>query len=169
MRRGAGLLLALGALSAAGCGKRGEPQPPLARNPQAVTGLALAQRGDKLEIRLTAPRVTTANQRLPVMEVEVLRAEKAGPLDKVAAADRRKAAPGEILTESVPLPAPGTLVRVAARARAGRAVSALSPVVSLTVLAPPAAPTALAARLEAQGVALSWKPPVLPTPAPPPR
>jgi hypothetical protein len=164
--RSAALWLLLAALPS--CGKRGEPQPPLARTPQGVTGLALAQRGDRLEVRFVAPRTTTSGLGLPVLEVELLRAEKEGPIEKVAQSDRRRAAPGESLVETLPLPAPGTQVRLAARARVGREASALSTVVGLTVQPPPPAPSGLAARLEAQGIALSWKPPVLPSPSPTP-
>jgi hypothetical protein len=170
VRRAAALLAVLlpALLAGVTCGKRGEPLPPLAKTPQAVTGVALAQRGRALEVRLVAPRATTAGQRLPVLEIEILRAEKDGPLDKVGQADRRRAAPGEALIETLPLPAPGTVVRVAARARDGGNVSSLSAPVSLTVQPAPEAPSALTARLEAQGVALTWKPPALPSPKPTP-
>jgi hypothetical protein len=165
-RRPAGVLLAVAGLAA--CGKRGDPLPPFPRTPQVVSGLALTQRGDQLELRMSAPRTTTSGQRLPVLEVEVLRAEADGPFEKTAHADRRRAAPGESLVESVPLPPPGTTVRVAARARDGRHVSALSPVVTFVVKTPPPPPTRLEATLVPQGVSLSWQPPVLPSPSPTP-
>src|SRR6185503_18455208 len=102
---------------------------------------------------------------------------------KVARAGSRKTAPGEAVRETGPLPAPGTQVRVAARARVGGRVSALSPVVSLAVQAPLAAPKDLEAELVAKGVAVEWTPPPggipppiarpspspSPSPTPPPR
>jgi hypothetical protein len=134
----------------------------------------VAQRGPELEVNYTAPRVTTGGAGLPVIDVEVLRAETEGDFAKVAKGRTRKAAPGEALRETGPLPAPGTTLRVAARARAGSHVSALSPVVTLRVLAPPPPPTDLKAQLTPRGVALSWTPPPggipapLPTPSPSP-
>src|SRR5512134_1397549 len=101
---------------AAACGKRGEPLPPLPRTPQAITGFTVAQRGDKLEARGVAPRTTTSGAPLSVFEIELLRAEKEGDLDKVGLSQRLRVAPGERFQESWPLPPAGTSVRVAARA-----------------------------------------------------
>ena len=165
------------------CGKRGDPLAPLPRTPQPVAGLTLAQRGGNLEVSYVAPRATTGGVALEALEVEVLRAETEGEFAKVARAGSRQTAPGEAVRETGPLPAPGTQVRVAARARAGGRVSALSPVVSLAVQAPLAAPKDLEAELVAKGVAVEWTPPPggipppiarpspspSPSPSPPPR
>jgi hypothetical protein len=67
-------------------------------------------------------------------------------------------------------------VRLAARARAGGRVSALTPIVTLAVQAPLAPPADLAARLTPKGVALAWTAPpggipppiVAPSPSPSP-
>lgn len=160
------MLLALLVLPA--CGKRGDPQPPLPRNPQPITGLRLSQRGDVLEISYTAPRLTTANVRLGVLEVELLRAEIEGDLAKVAKRRRVKVAPGETLVETEPLPPPGTSVRVAAQAYSRGQPSSLSPVLSLKVVPPPPRPPGLKATLLADGVSLAWDPIPLPPPTPPP-
>jgi hypothetical protein len=166
-----GLLFALGLLPA--CGKRGDPLPPLSRTPQPVTGLKLAQRGDRLEIVYVAPRATTGGIRLGILEVEVLRAEAAGELPRVGRRTQRRVAPGETLAETSPLPAVGTTVRVAARARDGGHVSGLTPVASLTVQPAPPAPHDLVAELEGESVHLSWagtipSPPPTPPPSPAP-
>jgi hypothetical protein len=152
------------------CGKRGDPLAPLPRTPQPVTGLSVAQRGRNLEVAYVAPRATTGGVALSAMEVEVLRAETEGDFAKVAHGGSRKAGPGETLRDTLPLPAPGTQVRIAARAHTGGRVSALSPVVSLTVLAPLEAPTDLKAELVPRGVALTWTAPPggIPPPIPPP-
>ena len=156
------------------CGKRGDPVAPLPRTPQAVTGLGLAQRGGEVEVAYTAPRVTTGGAGLTVLDVEILRAESEGDFAKVARSQSRRTAPGEELRETAPLPAPGTTLRVAARARAGSHVSALTPIVTLKVLAPLSAPTDLKAQLTPRGVALTWTPPPggipkpLPVPSPSP-
>jgi hypothetical protein len=172
--RAACALAVLAAL--AGCGKRGDPLAPLPRTPQAVTGLSVAQRGRQVEVAYVAPRATTGGAPLPVLEVEVLRAESEGDFAKVARAKTRKAAPGEALRETGPLPPPGTHLRLAARARAGGHVSALSPIATLTVQAPLRAPTDLKAQLTPAGVALAWTAPpggipppiVAPSPSPSP-
>ena len=156
------------------CGKRGDPVAPLPRTPQAVTGLTVAQRGREVEVRYVAPRVTTGGAGLSVLDVEVLRADTEGDFAKVARGQTRKAAPGEALREMAPLPPPGTTLRVAARARAGSHVSALTPVATLRVQPPLSPPLDLKAQLTPRGVALTWTPPPggipppLPAPSPSP-
>ena len=153
--------------AALGCGKRGDPLPPLARTPQPIKDLAVAQRGAELEIRYTAPRATTGGARLELHEVEILTARTEGDFAKTALVEVRKVAPGEAVTVTQALPPPGTRLRVAARAAAGRARSALSPVLTLLVQPPPAAPTELEAQLTPEAVVLRWKGTV-PSPPPPP-
>lgn len=165
--RGARLAVAL-ALASATCGKRGDPLPPLPTTPQGVTDLRLAQRGQTLEVSFVAPRTTAGGARLGVLEVELLRADAAGDFAKVARHTERRVAPGESLLETSPLPAVGTVVRVAARAKTGGDASPLTPVVSLTVQPPPPPPTAFAAHLEPEAVVLAWVPPPTPPPTPAP-
>jgi len=103
-RAGTGLLLAL---AAGGCGKRGDPQPPYPRTPQAAAELHVAQRGNELEVSYVAPTLTTSGFALPMLEVEVLRAQGTGPLDKLAQRRWRDVQPGERVVERSPLPPPG--------------------------------------------------------------
>ena len=147
-------LLAAG-LGAAGCGKRGDPLPPLSRTPQGVTELRLAQRGPALELSFVAPHTSAGGQRLGVLEVELLRAEGAGDFAKLSRRSVRRMAPGETFVEAGPLPPVGTVIRVAARVRSGGETSAQSPLATLTVQAAPPAPTAFAAQLEPQAVVLT--------------
>lgn len=156
MRNTLRTLLVLAAFSLAACGKRGDPLPPLPRTPQAVTGFTVAQRGDRLEARGVAPRTTTSGAPLPVFEIELVRAEKEGDLEKVGAAQRVRVAPGESFHESWPLPAPGTNVRVAARAVSRGQRSSLTPPVTILIKAAPPPATALRASLESGGVVLNW-------------
>jgi hypothetical protein len=154
-----------------GCGKRGDPLPPLPTTPQPVRELRLAQRGGDLEVTYVAPRLTTGGVRLPVLEVELLRMDGDGDFDKLARPEVRRVAPGETLTERLPLPAAGTTVRIAVRARSRGQVSPRSTVVSLPVQAPLEPPRALQARVTPEGVALAWEgtvPPPLPSPSPSP-
>ena len=85
-----------------------------------MAGLAVAQRGRQLEVTYVAPRATVGGVPLQALEVELLRADSEGDFEQVARAQSRKAAPGEAVRETFPLPAPGTQVRLAARARVGR-------------------------------------------------
>jgi hypothetical protein len=156
------------------CGKRGDPQAPLPRTPKPVTGLSVAQRGQRIEVAYAAPRATAGGVPLTALEVELLRADTEGEFADVARVTSRKAAPGEAVREASPLPPPGTRVRLAARARAGGRLSALTPVVTLAVLEPLTPPSDLQARLTPKGVALAWTAPpggipppiVAPSPSP---
>jgi fibronectin type III domain protein len=142
--------------------------------PQGVASLKLAQRGTELEISYVAPRSTTGGARLGVVEIEILRADVPGDFQKTARRTRHRAAPGESLAETSPLPAPGTTVRVAARALDRGHVSALSSVATLVVQPPPPAPHDLEAELKGESVALRWMgivpspPPASPSPSPSP-
>src|SRR4030095_997883 len=111
--------------------------------------------------------------RLGLVEIESPRADAAGDLQKTAGdfqktakRSKRRAAPGESLTETSPLPPPGTTVRVPARAIDRGRVSALSPVASLVVQPVPPAPHDLVGELRAESVAHSWMG-TIPTPPPP--
>ncbi len=151
-------------LAGVACGKRGDPQPPLRRAPQAVTQLSVAQRGQAVELRFVAPRTFTDGARLPVLDVEILRADHDGDLQKVAHSSVKTVAPGEVLVETEALPAPGTVLRYAVRARVKRQVSVLAAAAPLTVVAPPPSPSALRVAPGAVGVQVVWTAPVL-TPA----
>ena len=165
MRRIPALLLLAAAL---GCGKRGDPLPPLARTPQPVRELTVAQRGADLEVRYVTPRTTTGGIRLELHSVEVLTARGDGDFGKTALVEVRKVAPGETVSVTQPLPPPGTRLRVAARAVSGGDRSALTPVVTLLVQPAPAPPSDLKARLTPEAVVLTWAGTVPSPPAPPP-
>ncbi len=149
--------IALAPLALLACGKRGDPLPPLRRAPQPVSALQVAQRGAQIEVRFTAPRAYDDGERLGVVEIELLRADREGPLERVALSSVRRAAPGETLVESEPLPAPGTTLRFAARAREKKRVSALASAPALVAQAPPPAPAQVSAVSGAQGVDVSWQ------------
>ena len=80
-------------IAVAACGKRGDPLPPLPRTPQAVTGFTVAQKADVLEVAMVAPRLTTGGQTLGVLDLELLRLEGPGELDKTGKKQRFRAAP----------------------------------------------------------------------------
>jgi hypothetical protein len=152
--------------AAAACGKRGDPLPPLSRAPQAVSDLRVSQRGEELEIAYTTPRATAGGEAiLGFVEMELWVAEQAGEFERVAQRTTRRAGPGERLAERRPLPALGSPIRAAVRARFRGEPSQRTPVLTLRVAPAPPAPSELAARLEPQGIALTWTPPVMPSPA----
>ncbi len=169
---GAGAAAAL-VLALAACGKRGDPLPPLPTNPQPVTSLRLAQRADQLQMSLVAPRATAGGVRLGVLEVETVRLDGAGDLQKTGRHTRRRVAPGETFTEQGTLPAPGMQIRIAARAIARGQASGWSPVATLTVQPAVPAPHDLTAALQGEAVAVAWQgvvpsPPPTPPPSPSP-
>jgi len=170
-RRRPRLALALVVLFLPACGKKGNPLPPLRHIPTPVTSVHLAQRGDQLEITYAAPRAATDGSPLGVLELEILRADVPGDLEKVSVRHRRSAAPGETLVEIGPLPAPDTTVRATVKAIAKGRPSVRGANATLTVQPIPAAPKALTATLTGEGVALVWrgqKPVVVPRPSPSP-
>jgi len=134
----------------AGCGKRGDPLPPLRRDPRPPGQFLVAQRGQAIEVRLTAPTSSVDGVPLEHPALELFQAEGDGPL--APASDRLPVAPGEARVITLPLPDPGTVVRLAARARDGRRVSPRTDVVTLTVQPPPPPPPGFVARQTAAGV-----------------
>jgi hypothetical protein len=118
MRQAPALLLSTLAL-APGCGHRGDPLPPLRRTPPPPQELRLAQRGDGLEVRATAPTASVDGVRYEALTVEFLWAEGKEDLEKAGRRRAVAAIPGATIVETLPLPSPGATVRVAARAVAG--------------------------------------------------
>jgi len=164
--------LACAGLTVFGCGKKGDPLPPLRKTPRPATELRLAQRGSSIEASFLAPRMTVDGERLPVMEIELLRTDQDGSFSDVAEKRVIRAAPGERLRELDSLPPPETVVRYAVRARVKKNASTLSSVVSLMTRDPPPAPEGFVEELQPEGVRLEWvQPPfaeLLPTPTPTP-
>ncbi len=155
------------------CGKRGDPLPPLRRTPPPVTNLRLAQRGDRLEIRYMAPRASVEGARLGDLTIETLRLEGDGDIEKQGRRTKRRVNPGEDVVALEPLPAPGTVVRMAARALAGGDTSPRTTTVTLVVQPPLEVPSDVTAALVPEGVSLAWKgarpqPVVAPSPSPSP-
>jgi hypothetical protein len=153
------------------CGKRGDPRPPFRKNPQPLASFRIAQRADHLEISGVAPRLSTEGVALKPLTVVILRADGEGDFLKTAQKRTITVQPGEPFAEPDTLPAPGTLVRVAARAVASGKPSAMTGVMSLPAQAPLSPPSDLTAVLREDGVQLKWsgkRPNPLPAPAPPP-
>jgi len=147
------------------CGKKGPPLPPYKPDPQPAGAVKAWQQGSNLAVSFQAARTTVEGRPLDVHEVEVVVADRAGDLAKVGTVYRFHVAPGEVRTELVPLPAPGSSVRVGVRSRAGGVRAPIASIFTLTVHEPPATPAGITAKNDPAGVLLTW-PTVPPTPVP---
>lgn len=164
------VLLAALAAPSPGCGKRGDPRPPLRKTPPPLSAFAVAQRGGRLEVSGTAPRTSTEGAALSSVRVELLRAEGEGDFLKLARRREISLGAGESFREPEPLPAPGTLLRLAARVVASGRPSVQTAVLSFVAQPALPVPAELAAAAAPDGVRLTWTgkvPPPLPAPPTP--
>ena len=142
----------------------------------AVANFRLAQRGDQLEIRYTAPRASGKGPPSPSSRWRRCASTATGTSRSWAAAASGGRRRGKTWSRDAPLPAPGTVVRVAGRAMVGKEPSPRSGPLVLRVQPPLAAPSDLAAQIVPEGIALAWKgekpapvaPPATPSPSPSP-
>jgi hypothetical protein len=120
----------------------------------------LAQRGETLEVSCYAPHASVDGVALDEIDVEIFWGE--GEVDVEEEGHRRtvRTTPGARVVETLPLPAPGTPVRAAARAVAGRHEGRRTLILALETQPPPTPPSELGARLLPEGVALSWQGPM---------
>jgi hypothetical protein len=149
--------VAAAVLAAPACGHRGDPLPPLRRTPPAPGEFRLAQRGEALELRAIAPTASVDGVVYERVTLEFLVADGLLDLEKRGRRREVAVAPGSRVAETLPLPSPGTTVRAAARAVAGRERGPRSLTQALVVRAPLEAPRELTAALAEDGVALAWR------------
>jgi hypothetical protein len=178
------LVLSPALVSLAGCGKQGNPMPPLRNVPAPVQDLRARQQGTRVLLDFTYPKTTpagTALQGITAVEVwESLQpAPREGapqPLDPrifnasakvvqtLTGADVAAATFGDRLILALPLPEP---LEDPARARyyAVRSVGALekdrsepSNVAALVPKAPPAPPGTVTAVAQPAGISVEWAP-----------
>jgi hypothetical protein len=159
-------LLAVVALVPA-CGHKGPPVAPLRRTPSVLGEFRLAQRGDALEVSCTAPRSSVDGVAFESVDIEIFWGDGQIDLEKEGQRRTVRVAPGARVVETLPLPAPGTLVRAASRAVVGRDEGQRTLILALEAQSPLTPPLELTATLLAEGVALSWQGP-LPDPVEPP-
>jgi hypothetical protein len=159
------LVVALIASSSA-CGKKGDPLPPIRVLPQAVSNVKLAQSGNVVRLSYQVPRAMTDGSAPPILEIELSRAEGPGDFAKVAKKTLKPAAPGEVLTEDSPLPAPKTSVRASLRASAKGRWSAATTVLTLVVRDPVEIPASVCAEPAREGAHVEWAPIAPPSPMP---
>jgi hypothetical protein len=151
------LIFATLALLGPACGHRGDPLPPLRRTPPSPQDFRLAQRGEVLELRATAPAASMDGVAYEALSIEFLYVEGMGDLEKAGLRRAAPAVPGAPVAVTLPLPAAGTTVRAAARGVAGGDEGQRTLTLALVVQAPPEAPHDLTAALAETGVRLSWQ------------
>jgi hypothetical protein len=139
-----------------GCGHRGDPLPPRRRTPPGLAEFHLAQRGKSLEVSLLTPAASVDGVPYETIVVEILYAEGAKDLEKAGERRELLAQPQKRVTEKLPLPAPGTVARVAARGIAGKNKGTRTLTLALVAQDEVAPPRELRARLVAGGVRLAW-------------
>ncbi len=145
------LLSTLGA-----CGHRGDPLPPLRHTPPQLQEFRLAQRGDALEVSVRAPVASVDGIAYESLIVELLFAQGEKNLEK--AGERREvlALPRQRIAVTLPLPAPGTIVRAAARGVVGREKGPRTLTMALIAHSEVTPARELVARLAEDGVELAW-------------
>lgn len=174
----------------AGCGKKGDPMPPIRMIPASTDDLVVVQRGDRLLLDLPYPTTTVAGTPLPAIS-EVAVWQLVAPLPTgtteppkvdeaqfLAGARPARVVPEDALTEVVrgdrialelPLPDPAdgaTLLSLAVKTRGpGGVESALSNRITFLRAESPPPPTGLSVEGRADGVRVSWDAPEVP-PAP---
>lgn len=98
-----------------GCGKKGNPSPPVPIIPRATTDLSVAQQGPTVVLRFSYPSMTSAGERLPSLDgISILRYTEPLPPTLVGR-NPEEVTPGEVrageppeaaLFRNVPLPPP---------------------------------------------------------------
>ncbi len=133
--------------AASGCAYVGDPLPPSLKIPAPITDLRAIQRGDKIEVELTPPVLTTDGVTL-----------EPAPLPELLIGFDGET-PTQIVTQPIPVePWAGKQVVLGARTRGptGR-LSDWSNLVTLSVIPPLGKPAALAAIPTAEGITVHWQ------------
>lgn len=180
-RPGLALGLSLVLLPLAACGKKGDPMPPPRTMPQAITDLAVSQRGFEVVLEMTHPRTTVSGLALsPLTEATVYEARRpapeegapppidprelvalARPVATLAGPELSGAISGDRLTARLRLEEPLAATKearyyaVRTVATAGEA-SPWSNVVVLVPRQPPAPPESLRVTARKEGIDLAW-------------
>jgi hypothetical protein len=150
------------------CGHKGDPLPPLRRTPPAPTDFRFAQRGDALELEATAPAASIDGVAFERLALEFLYGAGQVDLEKRGQKRLAQGAPGRRFGATLPLPAPGTLVRATARAVSSGERGARTVTKVLVVQPPLEPPRELQAGADDEAVHLSWQGVLPQAVAPPP-
>jgi predicted small lipoprotein YifL len=147
----AALLVALAA-----CGHRGDPLPPLRHTPPALQEFRLAQRGNGLEMSVLAPGSSVDGIAYESLAIEFLSVEGPKDIEKTGRKRQVLARPLERVVETLPLPAPGSIARAAARGIYGKEKGPRTLTMGLVVQSEVRAPGGLEVGLTESGVRLAW-------------
>ncbi len=159
------LLPAAAALLAAGCGYVGEPLPPLANVPGAVTDLAATQQGNRILVHFTVPGLTTEGVPIKTpLQFDLRIGPASEPFDPDQWAAAATPIPGgavEKATAQYEIPSTAwtgkeMMLGVRAIGPNGKE-SKWSNFFALLVVAPPERPTNLRADLTQAGVRITWQ------------
>ena len=137
-RRQVGALGLAGALLVTGCGKKGNPLPPIRPVPARVADLSAHRVGDRIDLQLTVPNANAdATSPLTITRVEIFRApvlEGAAPLSQaqimgrsrnlIAEIDVRRPDGPALTADGTPVPVPGEKITVSDRIDSNQAASA---------------------------------------------
>jgi hypothetical protein len=152
-------------LVTAGCGYIGDPLPPLANIPAAVTDLAAVQRGARMIVHFTPPELTTEGRAIkPPLEFDLRIGTAVAPFTAEGWAAHAHPLPPPVVHNGVAeteIPsAPWTEQDITLGVRSigsNHKASAWSNFVDLTVVPPPQRPTNLKREATANGVRLTWQ------------
>lgn len=147
----AALLVALGA-----CGHRGDPLPPLRHTPPALSEFRFSQRGNGLEVSVLAPGSSVDGIAYESLAIEFLSVEGPKDIEKTGRKRQVLAKPLERIVETLPLPAPGSIARAAARGIYGKDKGPRTLTMGLVVQSEVKAPGGLEVGLTEKGVHLAW-------------
>ena len=152
----------------AGCGYVGDPQPPALKIPVTIENLTAVQRGDRIVVAFTVPRMTTDGLMLKRLgEIDLRVGTPPNPWHQPSweanatrlemAAD---VAPGATRVETPSDPWAGGEVIIAVRAsNPGGRWSSWSNLVALHAIEPLPAPVDIEPRAVAEGVRVTWRQP----------
>jgi hypothetical protein len=154
------------ALLTTGCGYIGDPMPPLANVPAAVTDLAAVQRSARIVVQFTLPTQTTEGIAIrSPLKVDLRAGAGVGePFSAGVWAEHAKEIPtgpiegGHARVEILTKEWTGREVTLGVRvAGSNGKESAWSNFVNLPIVPPPATPASLTAEATAKGVRLTWQ------------
>ncbi|MEM9557006.1 MAG: hypothetical protein AAGC60_22300 [Acidobacteriota bacterium] len=173
------VLLLTVAVSTGGCGKKGDPLPPLRSTPQPTKDLSVRQEGSLLMLELTYPRTTVGGQPLDGVDtVELWRlrqdARDDGEMPQVDARQFQGGAEqlmtlsgseleGSIVGDSIQLKLPIELAETpqaetyGVRTTKGIEASVFSNLATVMPVASPTPPANLALEARAAGVVVTWE------------
>ena len=158
------LLPALAAALAAGCGYNGEPLPPLAAIPAAVSDFSAVERGARIAVQFTVPKLTTEGMPVkPPVKLDLRIGQNASPFSPDQWAETaRLLSPGDVkngrASYEIPIAAwIGTEAVIGVRTIGANGKASAWALATVPVIAPLEIPTDIQAEATVEGVRVSWQ------------